>query len=126
MRNSKSKTAIVQLLTEADAALSHKEIQAQLNDLCDRVTVYRVLDRLVNEGVAHKVIDLDGVMRFAACNSCDGEHHSHNHVHFSCESCNKVICLDDVVPQLIMPEGFEVKNALYIMSGTCNKCASNS
>ncbi|WP_109832199.1 Fur family transcriptional regulator [Reichenbachiella versicolor] len=124
MRNSKSKTAIVELLEQSEGALSHKDIQTQLKDLCDRVTVYRVLDRLVNEGRVHKVIDFDGVMRFAACHHCGDHEHSHNHVHFSCESCNKVFCLDTVKPQVDLPDGYQVKDSLHVVSGVCAQCSS--
>ena len=123
MRNSKSKTAIIELIERSDRALSHKDIQTDLKDLCDRVTVYRVLDRLVNEGQVHKVIDFDGVMRFAACHSCSSGNHSHNHIHFSCEECGKVQCLDQVTPKVDLPEGFIPKQSLHIISGTCAQCS---
>ena len=124
MRNSKSKTAIVELLEQSEEALSHKDIQTQLSDLCDRVTVYRVLDRLVNEGQVHKVIDFEGVMRFATCHQCSSHVHKHDHVHFSCEICHKVTCMEAVQPKIKLPAGFQIKDSLHVLSGVCASCAA--
>ena len=46
-RNTLAKQAILDLISTSENALSHIEIQQKLNNLCDRVTIYRVLGRLV-------------------------------------------------------------------------------
>ena len=77
VRNTPTKQFILGLISDAGRALSQAEIQEQTEGKCDRVTVYRVLDRLENEGDIHRVVHLDGVVRFAKCNSCEGEGHAH-------------------------------------------------
>ncbi len=123
VRNTASKTAILETLQNSEGALSQKEILAKLDGLCDRVTVYRVLDRLLDEGHVHKVVDVDGVMRFAACHQCEEEHHHHNHVHFSCSECGSVTCLEEVEPRLNLPHGYQVEEANFTLSGLCPKCS---
>jgi Fur family ferric uptake transcriptional regulator len=82
-RTTTAKTEIQDLIVSSSVALSHSEIQKSLQGLCDRVTIYRVLERLMEEGVIHKIVNVDGVVKYAGCHSCSVKH-SHNHIHFSC------------------------------------------
>lgn len=121
-RNTVAKTEIKKLIHSSEVALSHTEIQAALNDLCDRVTIYRVLDRLVEEGDVHRIVNVDGVIKYAECHDCEKQHH-HNHVHFSCEKCKSVTCLDDVEPTFNLPKQYKVKEVNFTLSGLCPKCS---
>jgi Fur family ferric uptake transcriptional regulator len=47
-RTTTAKTEIQDLIVSSSVALSHSEIQKSLEGLCDRVTIYRVLERLLN------------------------------------------------------------------------------
>jgi Fur family ferric uptake transcriptional regulator len=49
-RNTTAKTEIQELILTSNVALSHSEIQKSLDGLCDRVTIYRVLERLLKDG----------------------------------------------------------------------------
>ncbi len=125
VRNTNAKSHIVLLLTEASGAMSPLEIQQLSEGICDRVTIYRVLDRLISEGVIHKTVGLDGIARFAMCKHCGEDHkhsHNHNHVHFSCEACLKVICLEDIIPDFKLPRKFKVKDVNFNVSGICPDC----
>ena len=51
VRNTTAKTEIQELIANSPVALSHTEIQSATNGLCDRVTIYRVLERLTVEGL---------------------------------------------------------------------------
>lgn len=122
-RNTIAKTEIKKLIHGSDVALSHAEIQATLNDLCDRVTIYRVLDRLVEEGSVHRIVNVDGVIKYAECHDCEAPQHHHNHVHFSCEKCKSVTCLEDVEPSFKLPAQYKVKEVNFTLSGLCPKCS---
>jgi Fur family transcriptional regulator, ferric uptake regulator len=124
-RNTAAKTAIASLLSESKVALSHIEIQHQLNGLCDRVTIYRVLDRLVNEDSIHKIATPEGTVKYASCHHThthDNHPHQHNHVHFHCEKCQSVTCLDAVIPQFEIPTAYVVKETNFTVTGICPKC----
>ena len=123
-RNTTAKSAILELIKTSEVALSHIEIQNLTGDLCDRVTIYRVLDRLVSEDVIHKIATPDGTVKYAACHHhhLDRQIHSHNHVHFSCEKCHSVTCLDSVEPTFNMPENYLVKISNFSLSGLCPNC----
>jgi Fur family transcriptional regulator, ferric uptake regulator len=123
-RNTVAKTTILELISQSKVALSHIEIQRLTEGLCDRVTIYRVLDRLVLEDVIHKIAIPDGTVKYASChhNHTD-EKHTHNHVHFNCEKCHSVTCLESVTPVFTTPSNYVVKEFNFTLSGLCPKCS---
>ena len=120
-RNTPAKSVILDLIIQSKVALSHAEIQILTNGICDRVTIYRVLERLVNEDLIHKAVNLDGTVKYASC-SHSPEHHSHNHVHFCCEKCKLVTCLDNVEPIFTLPKNYKVKEVNFTLTGLCPNC----
>lgn len=122
-RNTVARTTILDLIRQSDVALSQPAVQHSLNGLCDRVTIYRVLDRLVEEGLIHKIVNVNGVVNYAACNTCSHqEQHAHQHIHFSCRICNELICLNQVIPTFQLPEGFMQEETFFTVSGVCKNC----
>ena len=122
-RNTTAKSAILELIKNSEVALSHSEIQKLNQDLCDRVTIYRILDRLVTEDVIHKIATPDGTIKYASCHHTHENHqHTHNHVHFSCEKCHSVTCLDSVEPSYNIPKNYLVKEVNFTLSGLCPGC----
>ena len=101
--------------------MTHHQIERALGaPTIDRVTLYRVLDWLAASGLAHKNTDAERVFRFSAAGV--GEHATH--VHFRCEQCGGVFCLDapaPVVPSL--PAGFVLSRVDYDLRGCCDACA---
>lgn len=120
-RSTVAKTEILGLITKSEIAYSQNEIMKLLNGLCDKVTVYRVLERLVEAGQIHKIINVDGVLKYASCHTCETEHR-HNHIHFSCEKCKSVTCLDKIEPSFEMPKNYKVHNVNFTVSGFCPQC----
>lgn len=122
-RNTTAKSKILEFVNSSKEAVAHSDIQNSLKGVCDRVTIYRVLDRLLSEGLVHKIIDVDGVVKYAACHTCeDNCHHHHNHIHFSCENCKKVTCLDTVMPQFNLPKDYKLNSVNFTVSGLCPQC----
>lgn len=113
---------ILSLLSGSQVALSHAEIQMSLAALCDRVTIYRVLDRLVEEGAVHRIVNIDGVLKYASCNDCSHTHH-HDHIHFSCLKCKTVTCMKDVEPTFKLPKKYKVSEVNFTVSGLCPQCS---
>jgi Fur family transcriptional regulator, ferric uptake regulator len=120
-RNTVARTKILEVINHSNAALSHSEIYAALHDACNRVTVYRVLDRLMDEGLVHKAVNIDGVVKYAACHDCETLH-NHNHLHFSCEKCKTITCLDDVEPSFSLPDNYQVNEVNFSITGICPDC----
>jgi Fur family ferric uptake transcriptional regulator len=128
-RNTQARKAILAMVNDSNVALSQPAIQTALNGLCDRVTIYRVLDRLVEEGLVHKIVNVNGVVNYAACSTCsheteptDKHQHAHQHVHFSCRVCNELTCLEQVIPHFDLPPNFHLEETFFTISGTCSNC----
>jgi Fur family ferric uptake transcriptional regulator len=123
MRNTRTRQRVIEILTQTKSALSHASVYEELKAECDRATVYRILERLVNEGIAHKVVNLDGVTNYALCSKCESfESHKHNHVHFSCTLCQEMTCLEDVEPHIHLPKKYLVEEMNLTVSGVCPNC----
>jgi Fur family ferric uptake transcriptional regulator len=119
-RATPARVRVLQLLRVAPAALTRHEIEQALADQAlDRVTLYRVLEWLVESGLAHRSADAQGVFRFSA--AAAGEHAAHTH--FRCEDCGRVFCLDAAPPAAPnLPEGFSLSRIELDLRGRCAEC----
>ncbi|MBM3394114.1 MAG: transcriptional repressor [Betaproteobacteria bacterium] len=117
------RVAVLAALLEARRALTHSEVEARLESLhsIDRVTVYRVLDCLMELGLAHRLAGDDRVWRFTA----EVRDHAGGHPHFKCNSCGNVICLDDdqLAPKVSLPAGYKGEEIELTVKGRCASCA---
>ena len=119
-RATEARIAVLTTLQSADHALTHHEIEEQLlaQDVrIDRVTLYRVLDWALEQGLAHKVTGDDRIWRFSGAENSE-------HAHFSCTSCGKVFCLESLSPAvaLTLPKGFKLQHADVAVQGVCPDC----
>jgi Fur family transcriptional regulator, ferric uptake regulator len=112
---------VLAALIGADRALSHHEIEQRLNgQSIDRVTVYRVLDWLVGQRLAHRISGQDRIWRFSAASGA-----SDHHAHFQCVQCGKVVCLEDVSEQKVrVPRGYRLDHTELTLTGACADCVA--
>lgn len=122
-RNTKTKEMILELLQASENALSHDIIQERLKEeQIDRATIYRVLNRFVEEGLVHRVVVDDGKQYFRICGKkCSGKYHHHDHFHFRCMKCNKVECLNKEI-KVDLPKGYSYSHFNGVVSGYCAAC----
>lgn len=127
VRNTPAKRFVIAHITKANRAISQRELQDSPDNTFDRVTLYRVLDRLVNEGILHRATDNSGLIRYALCNhDHSGEHCSHHHIHFHCGKCDKVLCLDQIIPAFSLPLGYKIQQAQFTIAGICPNCSTKT
>lgn len=154
-RRTPARAQVLAILLRSESVLSHAQILEQLmmaGTSVDRVTVYRVLEWLLEHRLAHKVQAEDRGWRFGALGIaestlCSGPECAHGdlheavpgdgrvssasvahlrHGHFSCTSCHRMFCLDDpgwsVTP--ILPEGFSFEAVELTVRGRCAACST--
>lgn len=134
LRNTDQRSLVLTAFLENPAALSHGELERQLGDKLDRVTVYRTLKTFVDKGILHSIPDKKEGSKYALCGSrChvdehEGEHtHNHNHLHFTCRICNGTFCLENVgIPMFSLPAGYLLEEANLVAVGLCNTCSGKS
>ncbi len=124
LRLTNSRADIVDVFLQKKVAISHGDIESTMDGKYDRVTIYRTLKSFLESGLIHKVLDDSGTTRYALCDdACADGHHHHNHVHFKCSNCEETTCLDGVhIPKVKLPDGFEVEESNFLLTGVCSKC----
>lgn len=118
--------SIYEILRKNDFALSQAEIASELSDSFDRVTIYRTLNKFLDNGLIHKVIDEQSI-KYAFCkgDDCDINMHYDKHVHFKCSICGRIFCLNAIsitTPKL--PSGFKTNYFSLTAEGICKDCTA--
>ena len=120
-----ARVQVLRLLLATHATVSHQSLtQAALNEgqPLDKVTLYRVLDWLVAQGLAHSVTGQDRVRRFGIADV------HHGHAHFECDACGQLFCLPEraSLPMPAAPDGFEARRVDITIHGRCAACAQTA
>jgi len=115
-------------LLAAGQALSHLDVQRRVEqgeaaDRVDRVTLYRVLDWLVEVGLAHRVAGPDRVFRYSVQAAGHGAHG-----HFRCTRCERMFCMSGTaglgrLVRTTLPARFTGETIELTVSGCCAECA---
>jgi Fur family ferric uptake transcriptional regulator len=118
-------------LLRAGEALAHTELQRRLehgdaHEILDRVTLYRVLDWLVEAGLAHRVSGPDRVWRFSSQPAAHAPHGHHGH--FKCRRCERMFCMKESTAlarsvRSMLPDGFTGDEVALTVTGLCAECA---
>ena len=141
LRVTKQRVAVLKLLIDKGSPLSHNEISQLLDEPLDKVTLYRVLETLLEAELVHHVQGLDGVWRFCAheyVKAGSAEERQHykrvdcgrifcltDHPHFQCVECGKMFCLTDQrMPRVDVPDGVTVEGKQFVVYGRCGECNS--
>ena len=129
LRVTRAAQTVLELLARASQPLTHDDVvaayTANAGEVPDRVTVYRVLDRLVEAGLCDRRVGADRVNRF----SRHVEAASGNI--FECDLCHKVLALpaDPGLPKVmsrlgreLRKQGIDTRRTALTLHGTCGEC----
>jgi Fur family ferric uptake transcriptional regulator len=123
LSSTESRRKILSLFFNSNDALTHGDIEKEVGDKYDRVTIYRTLQTFEEKAIIHSIPTADNAILYALCKDCAEGHHHDDHVHFICSNCEKTICLDDVVsPKIELPSGFVADNVQVVINGICKDC----
>jgi len=115
---------VLGLFHEKQRAVSIKDLEENLPGY-DRVTLYRTLNSFAENGLVHKIPDDSGFASYGLCHStCTSTAHQHNHIHFKCNSCGTVECMDKEIqlPDYTLPGNYSSSEVDIIINGVCGKC----
>lgn len=115
---------VIEFFLKDKKALSQGDLEQQFTQY-DRVTLYRTLNSFLESGILHKIPNSTGVATYGLCHeTCSPKQHDHNHIHFKCNNCGQIECLDDkTVPSVSLPLGYQVETVNMIVDGICAQCA---
>jgi Fur family ferric uptake transcriptional regulator len=113
-----ARVRVLEELMGSGRALSHHDLEDALGAAAmDRVTLYRVLEWLVERGLSCRTLGGDRVFRFSATRPGVG------HAHFECSGCGRVLCLAVPTPQAAgLPQGFRADSVALTVRGRCADC----
>lgn len=125
LRVTPSRVDILSAILSADQALSYQQISTATANKYDKVTLYRSFKTFVEKKLIHEVKSENGQTKYNGCfPSCSHDHHPDSHVHFICNSCEKIVCLYDIhVPEVSIDQKFQVSEVVLNIKGTCEECA---
>ena len=122
MRQTPQREGILRVLRDSDRPLTVEEIWERMPERRSGLpTVYRNLERFVQEGWAESLVGLDQVMRFVRCDS------PHHHHHLLCESCGRTAEVDgcgfeSALAELERRSGFSITRHQLMLFGRCATC----
>ena len=123
IRPTQHRLAILSTLLTAKTPMTQQQITDKLaNNPPNKVTIYRILENLLNAGIIHKAFLTNRTWHFELANHCTK---TQCHPHFTCTNCDNTHCMTDM--KIPMPEkiykGFKINHQKVNLQGLCPKCS---
>jgi Fur family ferric uptake transcriptional regulator len=125
IRPTSNRIVVAKALAEAEHPASIADLERRILTI-DKSGIFRSLMLFRDHHLVHALEDGEGGVKYELCHSHDDEEDDDQHVHFYCERCHEIYCLYDMpVPQVEVPEGYEVRSVNYLIKGLCPKCSAH-
>lgn len=124
-RRTKSVDLLLFEFEKESGAISTTTLIDRLDTEINRTTIYRVLEKLEDDGVLHSFKGTNGTTWYAKCKGCSENGYLDTHPHFQCLVCGKVDCLDIEIsiPEI---ENREVSVSQILIQGKCEECLNSN
>ncbi len=121
IRKTKSVELLLNEFEKNSGGISAIELIDRLKENINKTTVYRVLDKLEDDGILHSFHGKKGIKWYAKCNGCSEDKHHDVHPHFECLDCGKVDCLP---VNLFIPKipNRKIIFSQVLIQGKCELC----
>ena len=121
--NTKQKDIILDIIKKQKKEFTIKDIYSTIKDSVGLTTIYRLVDKLVLDGVLNKTIESDNTTYYQYLEKCDNE----NHFYLRCDKCGDMIhvdcdCIDELSNHINNEHKFKLNKEKIIINGICNKC----
>ena len=123
VRKTKYLEQVLQVFRQSNEALSAGMLLDILDNATNKSTVYRMLDKLEDDGVIHSFLTMDQIRFYALCKGCSSGRHVDSHAHFHCTSCKRVSCVSEEIV-LPTPGRARITSAQVLLTGQCESCLS--
>ena len=121
LRKTKHLEQVLQAFRQSSDALSAGMLLDALANEINKSTVYRMLQKLEDDGVIHSFQTMDQIRFYALCKGCSSDRHVDRHAHFQCTSCKRVSCVSEEIV-LPTPGRARITGAQVLLTGQCESC----
>ena len=120
IKRTSCREGIIEVIMNANQALSENEIRERLVGNYDRTTFYRSFKTLEEHKILHKIVVDNQLVKYAFDTSVS---HKDEHAHFYCSECNTVKCMENIpVQKYSLPAGYSELQTEVIIKGLCSNC----
>ena len=121
--NTKQKDIILDIIKKQKKEFTIKDIYNSLDGAVGLTTIYRLVDKLVIDGLLDKHISQDNITYYQYLEECDKE----NHFYLKCDKCGSMIhvdcdCIEELSHHISSEHKFKLNKEKIIIGGICNKC----
>lgn len=122
IRPTATRILIYKTISKLKDTFNLSDIEMELLSI-DKSTIFRTLVSFQEHHLIHSIDDGSGSSKYCLCRNQGECHEEEGHCHFYCTKCNKTYCLEDhATPNIVLPNGFEMKQINYIVKGICATC----
>lgn len=119
----RQKDEILEFIRNQKGDFLVKDIYAFFHERIGLSTIYRMVDRLVLEGVLKKSINKNNVTSYQYLEECEEK----NHFYLKCRCCGKMIhvdcdCICDFIDHISLKHQFMIDTNNIVLFGYCFKC----
>ena len=123
--NTRQKDLIMNTIKNQKNEFTIKDIYNKIKENVGLTTIYRLVDKLVQEGRLNKYITNTNITYYQYLEQCSEE----NHFYLKCEMCGNLIhidcdCIGDLFNHILDEHKFKPSKDHIIINGICNNCTS--
>ena len=126
MRNNyktKQKDKIMDIVNKSNKIFKIKDIYESVNEEIGLTTIYRLVDKLVDENKLVKFISKDNITYYQYLESCNND----NHFYLRCDKCGRIIhvdcdCINELSNHIFNSHEFTPNKEKIIINGICKNC----
>ena len=119
----KSVEILLSEFIKEDGGISAIELVKRLSNKLNKTTIYRILEKLEDDGVLHSFLSKNGIRWYAKCIGCSDTEHIDVHPHFQCLICGKMDCLPFEIHIPKIPHR-KISHSHVLIQGTCQLCCN--
>lgn len=119
----KQKDIILNIIRQQKNSFTIKDIYKELKGKVGLTTIYRLIDKLVEENKLNKTISSDNTTYYQYLEECTEE----NHFYLKCDKCGSMThidcdCIEELTSHIVQNHKFKPNKDHIIIDGICSKC----
>ena len=125
IRPTANRIIVAKALADEHRPMSMTDLESRIGSI-DKSGIFRTLMLFKEQHLVHVLESGEGTC-YELCHSHDHAEDNDMHVHFHCERCGETVCLEDIpIPEVMLPEGYAMQSANFVLKGLCPKCAKRN